>query len=184
VSRSTKHLGGWNEDDPLTFYPRLWTWLIDRFEVRRMLDVGAGDGRAVRFFAERGVDAVGVDGLGGDGIVRHDFRRGPAPLAGRFDLCWSCEFVEHVERRHVGNYLAAFDLCGTVAMSHAIPGQIGHHHVNCQPLAYWERLLADRGFVLRERLTLEARELAARDALDQEQPAPGYFARAGLIFCS
>jgi hypothetical protein len=31
-------------------------------------------------------------------------------------------------------------------MTHGLPGQEGHHHVNCQPTEYWLKHLADRGF--------------------------------------
>ena len=65
------------------------------------------------------------------------FSGGPPSLAGDFDLCWCSEFVEHVEQEFLPNVLAAFRRCRWVAMTHAVPGQTGHHHVNCQPRRYW-----------------------------------------------
>lgn len=35
-------------------------------------------------------------------------------------------------------------------MTHALPGQVGYHHVNCQPKEYWINLFAQRGFAYKE----------------------------------
>jgi hypothetical protein len=31
-------------------------------------------------------------------------------------------------------------------MTHALQGQEGYHHVNCQPASYWIALMGQRGF--------------------------------------
>ena len=31
-------------------------------------------------------------------------------------------------------------------MTHALPGQPGHHHVNCQPIEYWVAVMQAFGF--------------------------------------
>jgi len=170
------HLGGYTADDPLTYYPKLWDWLADGTE--SVLDVGAGEGRAAKYFESLGLETLAVDGVGGPGIVRWDFRDGPAPISREFDLCWSCEFVEHVEEEFVENILEAFAYCQRVVMSHALPGQGGHHHVNCQRASYWIARLGERGFYLAAEASLIARELAALDSLE------GYFVRTGLVFGS
>ena len=60
-------------------------------------------------------------------------------------------------------------------MTHAVPGQAGHHHVNCQPQEYWINLLSQKGFML-ERSQSVYREIASRDDV------PNYFGMSGLLF--
>ena len=54
------HVGGniW-QGDPWTFAPTVWRYLIDRFCVRSVLDVGSGRGHAAHWFAKHGCQVVG-----------------------------------------------------------------------------------------------------------------------------
>lgn len=170
-----RHLGGYVEGgDPATYYPELWDWLVKDFGVRSVIDVGCGDGVAVRHFqslfdgAQNG-EVLGVDGCKHENtdIIVHDYITGAfTPCDGTripksYDLCWSCEFVEHVKERYVPNFLATFACAKHVLMTHAAPGQAGHHHVNCRPRDYWEGALAAIGFSFDATLTQVAREKAA-----------------------
>ncbi len=176
------HLGGNIEGgDAATFYPGLWAWLVERFAVESVLDIGCGEGHALAEFARLGVRGVGVDGLRQNVVearrkdvrcIHHDFTKGTAPLDDAFDLGWSCEFVEHLEERHLDNILAAFATCRVVAMTHALPGQGGHHHVNCQTSAYWIDKLASVGFS----------HLASETTLARTSFPDGYWRNTGLIF--
>jgi hypothetical protein len=57
-------------------------------------------------------------------------------------------------------------------MTHAFPGQPGHHHVNCQPTEYWLARMKATGFSLDEWATEAARTVA-----------PGsHWQRSGLVF--
>lgn len=179
------HLGGYVPGgDPNTTYPTLWRWLVDQLEVRSVLDVGCGDGRgALSTFRTAGARVLGIDGMPSDDpdVLRHDFTEGAPwdPDAGiyRFDLCWSAEFVEHVEERYLPHYLAAFQACEIVLMTHAVPGQGGWHHVNLKPADYWIGAMAAIGYRLDDELTGQARALAT--------DCPGgysYFAATGLAF--
>ena len=94
------------------------------------------------------------------------------PLDEQFDLGWCCEVVEHVDERFVCNVLAAFRKCRYVAMTHAQPGQGGHHHVNCRPQEYWIEKMNCAGFTLLARETEESRRF----------DGAGYWGRTGLIF--
>lgn len=148
--------------DPNTEYPVLWEWLVETQGVRRMLDVGCGDGRTVDFFLRRGVSASGLDGIdnGHPFISVVDFTEHTPEPVPHYDLVWSCEFVEHVEERHMWRfmpYLAAGDL---TLLTHAIPGQGGHHHVNCREREYWVGAMAAHGITLDEELTATTRDLA------------------------
>ena len=186
------HLGGYMAGgDPETFYPELWTWLVEECRVRTVLDVGCGPGHAMNFFADRlDCDVWGIDGIKAPHplIEPHDYTTGPyAPtdedgtplvVTGRlYDLAWSSEFVEHVEERYVPNFLATFQAARLVAMTHAVPGQAGWHHVNCRTGDYWQGALAAVGYVLDDRLTRVGRE---RAALNERET--NYFRDTGMIF--
>lgn len=169
------HLGGYVPGgDPLSACPDLWSWLIEEFGLRSMLDVGCGEGHALSFFRDRGLDVLGVDGLEQDDpqIVKHDYAAGPF-VAREFDLVWSCEFVEHVEEDLVPNFLETFKGGRLLLMTHAVPGQPGWHHVNCQHSGYWIETLEDAGFDFDDDLTMSARALCADGT---------YFAATGLAF--
>lgn len=49
--------------DPCTFHPALWEYLIERFTIETILDVGCGEGHCVKFFLDAGLKATGFDGL-------------------------------------------------------------------------------------------------------------------------
>jgi hypothetical protein len=50
-----------------------------------------------------------------------------------------------------------------ILMTHATPGQGGHHHVNCQPQEYWVETLGGYGYLLSSIDTAHVRKLAERD---------------------
>lgn len=173
------HLGGYVAGgDPATFYPELWAWLA-RFHARSLIDVGCGDGAALRYLRGLGCDAVGVEGVPQDdpSIVRHDYATGPYVPGREFDVCWSCEFVEHVEERYVPNFLETFRSARWVLMTHADPGQAGHHHVNCRTSLYWTRRLREVGYELDETMTRVTRGLAAAN-----RNPWNHYLRSGLAF--
>jgi SAM-dependent methyltransferase len=172
------HLGGNAiEHDPNTYYPEAWRYLWHRFDVRRVLDVGCGNGQAMRWWKTVDAQAIGLDGLESNAtascdagpVIVHDLTQGPVIVAG-IDLVWCCEVVEHVRPEFVGHVLDTI-CCGRVlAMTHALPGQGGHHHVNEKPEGYWVGLIEQRGMVL-DRNVEEYRSLGGQ-----------YWGRTGLIF--
>jgi len=61
---NTPYLGGnIKEGDPYTFCPRVWTYVIERFCIRSVLDLGSGIGNAADWFFKKGLRTVAVDGL-------------------------------------------------------------------------------------------------------------------------
>jgi hypothetical protein len=163
-------------------YPDLWAWLIEGPEhVRWVIDVGCGDGSALDIFNSLGAAAYGIDGLPPDrpDIITHDFTTGPLTLnTDKIDLVWSAEFVEHLEEQYLPNALPALCAGRLLAMTHAVPGQPGWHHVNCQDDDYWIAAVEEYGtHRLDERLTAKARKLAAKN----KNPA-NYFVKSGLVF--
>src|SRR5205085_7057527 len=101
-----RHLGGnVHGGDAMTFYPELWNWLVERFSVRSVVDIGCGEGHALVEFGKRGLRVVGIDGhrhnvieTANRGLIcmLHDFTKGVPALDEEFDLGWCCEFVDHV----------------------------------------------------------------------------------------
>ncbi len=165
--------------DNATFCPRLWRYLVERFAVDSMLDVGCGEGHAVSFFRRIGVVAHGIDGL------RTNVQRAVTPIALHdllesdyympVDLVWSCEVAEHILEEKVENYLKTLANGKIVAMTHALPGQGGHHHVNCQPAEYWIDAMERHGYALAP-FNNTYREVAKGDAHGN------YFTQSGLVF--
>lgn len=177
------HLGGYVVGgDPAARYPHLWEWFVRGPErVRSVIDVGCGDGSSMTMFKARGATSVvGIDGMPQDrsDILEHDFTTGPLPVQLTADLVWTCEFVEHVEEQYLPNILPIMCAGRLLAMTHAVPGQPGWHHVNCQAQAYWIDAVTGYGtHQLDEQLTAKARQKAARN----RNPS-NYFARTGLVF--
>lgn len=175
------HLGGYIVGgDPATWYPELWRWLIDSCGVSSMLDVGCGEGHALEFFHGAGCDVHGVEGVLQDSplIVQHDYTTGPYRPPRSFDLVWACEFVEHVEEKHLANFIVTFQAARRLLlMTHAYPGQGGYHHVNEQDENYWIPRIERAGFHYEEELTSTTRRLSESNASPWN-----HYRRSGLAF--
>ena len=165
--------------DTNCFTPVLWRYLVDRFGIRSVLDVGCGEGFAVGYFQRLGVSAHGIDGLPANvdravaQVALHDLTTGPYRM--RADLVVCIEVAEHIEERFVANLIDTLANGRVICMTAAGPGQDGHHHVNCQPSEYWVEKLASKGY----RLSHENdhfRQIAAGE------PGFKYFAATGLVF--
>jgi SAM-dependent methyltransferase len=146
------HLGG-HENETHVDEGSL-SYLIERFGIQSYLDVGCGPGGMVELAHSKGLKSLGIDGdftlerPDSNRYVLHDFTAGPAPVEGLWDLGWSCEFLEHVSEQYMDNYMDAFMKCKRIVVTHAFPGQGGHHHVNEQDPNYWFHQFGKRGFLL------------------------------------
>lgn len=172
------HLGGqngksWTDDASLN--------IMSQLGCTRMLDIGCGYGGQVNTATALGWDAYGVDG---DWTVLpkkpnfflHDFTTGVFQFGGEVDLIWCVEFLEHVEEQYLDNFMSVFrDSNARYAIvTHAIPGQGGHHHVNCQFKEYWFEVFAKYNFIYSGNLTDEVRK--------QSNMGKPFIARTGLVF--
>jgi SAM-dependent methyltransferase len=157
-------------------------YLIKTFNIKSAVDIGCGPGGVVKQFIQRGIDVVGIDG---DHLcpreesvqkvtVIHDYTVGPYKCDPVRDLAWCVEFVEHVEKKYMPNFIETFKTCKYVTMTHAFPGQGGHHHVNCMPPEYWVGAMEANGFEL---LINETNEMRKASTMAQR-----YIRQQGLIF--
>lgn len=191
ADREGGHLGGCGRGeigDRRSYVPSVWSGLIERFGIKNALDIGCGFGYATKWFHEHGVDCFGIDGFEkaiNETVVDDparvelwDFSEGPFPFAplGPRDLCWCSEFAEHVDQQYENNWLASATLCRVVALTAALPGHPGHHHVNCQWPEYWIRRFDGLGYWHDKTATSWLRAVA-------NEAHPGsYFGNRGLVF--
>ena len=176
-----------------TWEPQLWDWAIKKYSPQSFADIGCGAGWAVKYFADAGIKARGYDGskkavdnyykevqksdsnkTDQGRLLLHNFEDAPVRFSPPYDLIWSAEFVEHVEERFLPNILGSFQANKALLLLHALPGQLGHHHVNCQTAEYWIEKISSIGLKYDKTATMESRKYA-------RSPSRGWGAK-GLVF--
>lgn len=154
---SNTHLGGHNNITHLD--ENTLDYLINKYNIKTAYDLGCGPGGMVKMMLSKNIDCVGIDGDTNINYdfphIIHDFTIGPLKVDVR-DFCWSVEFVEHVEEKHMDNYFSVFSSCKVVMIT-ASQQFSGHHHVNVKLMTYWVKQFETRGFVLNEADTLYIR---------------------------
>lgn len=178
------HLGGYiTNGDQKSFDPKLWLWLINKMQVRSLLDIGCGQGIMMDFFNRKDCLVFGIDGsksaadnnLVPGHIILHDYITGPYKPAKSFDLVFSEEFVEHVEEKYSPNFLETFTASKKfLIITHALVGQTGWHHVNCKDDKYWIKKIEPLGFLYSPIMTKKIKTLSAG--------MNNYIYRSGLFF--
>lgn len=162
------HLGGcFLQGDIGTYAPQVWDKLIEKYNVKSVLDVGCGPGYSLLYFLQKNIVGMGIEGYlpaieaspVKNNIIIHDYTSGPYIPFNQFNLAWCCEFVEHVEEKFLNNFMETFTRCDYVAMTHAVPGQPGYHHVNCQPSEYWINIFEKWNFEYLKEDSLSFRQL-------------------------
>lgn len=147
-----QHLGGHENETHID--KGAIQYLVDALEIKSVVDIGCGPGGMVETMKRMGLEVVGLDGdytvsrpdYIKENVVIHDFATGPYDLGRTYDLAWTVEFVEHVDEIYMQNFIDVFKQCKYVIMTHALPGQPGHHHVNCQHAGYWLNVMEKNGF--------------------------------------
>jgi len=190
------HLGGFLKNgDNATYYPLMWSFLISNFNIKSVLDIGCGKGYSSSYFKSLNCKVIGIDGsiqakrdnLIPEDFILHDYNNGECFNSKKeIDLCWSSEFVEHVDEKFTDNFLKDFSCCKYIAMTFAGPGQGGYHHVNCQPKEYWINKIEPKGYKFLESETDLLKKWAEADR-DIQAHIPNrylglHFIERGLFF--
>ena len=105
-------------------------------------------------------------------IIIHDYYQGAYIPDRVYDLSWCCEFLEHIDEEYIPNFMATFKKSKIAAVTHALPGQEGYHHVNERDDAYWIEQFKKYGFEYSEEDSMKYR--AVNEAT--------YFPVSGMIF--
>jgi hypothetical protein len=168
------HLGGFSVGgEPNTWAPSTWEKLLEIYSPTTVVDLGSGEGHNAEWFASKGCDVLAVDGAP-EAVAACEARglrsmcvdlTKSTPALDPVDMIWCSEVVEHIDALHIENTLAAFDKARVVALTHALPGDYGHHHVNCQLPDYWIEKLEARGFKYQSELSDRLRSTASEDAV-------------------
>lgn len=182
IDKDNKHLGGnISYGDISTYAPSVWNYLIDRFSVESVLDLGSGGGYASHYFFNKGLKVVAIEGMHDNVIkskfpaVKHDLTTGP--VFTKVDLVHCQEVVEHIEEKYIDHLIDSM-CCGKfLVMTHALPGQDGYHHVNLQPTEYWVDHLSKKGMILLVDDTNKIRRLAGQDGA-------AFLNQSGLVFAN
>lgn len=144
-------------------------FIKENFGCETMVDIGCSVGGQVKKALQVGYkEAIGIDGDRDmlkylDGLILHDYTKGAYKFDKRFDLAWSCEFLEHVEEKYVDNFMQTFECCDHAFITHALPNTKGHHHVNCQLPEYWVKVFYKYGFDLDLEATEAIRKISSMD---------------------
>jgi cyclopropane fatty-acyl-phospholipid synthase-like methyltransferase len=168
------HLGGYIVDltdhgDPNSYSTEVWDWMVEN-NIKKIIDVGCGEGHSTKYFISRGAECLGIEG--GENaynrsqvkphLILHDYTEGPYKSPKKYDAVWCCEFVEHVEEKFSENFLETFKCADKIFMTHALPGQEGYHHVNCQNSEYWISKIESIGYKYNPELSFFLRNLTDR----------------------
>jgi hypothetical protein len=146
------------------------TVLHERFQPRRLVDLGAGCGVYSHLFRAKGTDVLAIDGVVAPAehafngpVHRQDLTVPFANTWGAFDLALCLEVAEHIPAEFVDPFLRnLLQFSDLLILSAAPPSQSGHHHVNEQPKRYWVERLAKLGFVYQRKETGELMETFKR----------------------
>jgi SAM-dependent methyltransferase len=176
------HLGGnLVEGDPATYSPLVWQYVISRFAIGSVLDLGSGRGYSSAWFHRAGLQVAAVDGLKENCLcaeyptVHVDLTQGP--VTARVDLVHCQEVVEHIDAQYLDNLLDSLTCGRFILMTNALPGQGGYHHVNEQPTEYWVEHLRSRNCWVLENDTARIRNLAQQEGAE-------YLGRSALLLAN
>ena len=155
-----RHIGGFTHNDTDGQSPALWTWMIQELNVHSLLDVGCGRGLSTKWFYDRGADVLCVEGsrdavnqtvLPKQFVQLHDYTLRPFVPRKTYDIAWSVEFLEHVGRHYMSNYIDTFKKAAFLFVTHSTWG--GYHHVEVHPAWWWKARFSALGFVYLDDLT-------------------------------
>lgn len=161
------HLGGFTSMDIAGVSENTWNWMLSSLGIRSLIDLGCGRGISTSYFFKKGVKVLCIEGshdaiqqslLPTQMIIQHDFTLGPWWPNTTYDAVWSVEFVEHVGRHYMRNYLPVFRRASLIFLTYGTHG--GWHHVEVRDEWWWKARFQAQGFIYSEDLTKAARKYA------------------------
>lgn len=145
----------WHWDNPFADIPP-FTYLVEKFQPKSILDVGCGMGAYVTLFKNLGVDdSFGVDGIpiSATVLADHNYRKvdlsQPVNIGRTFDIVMCLEVAEHLPYELAPNLLVTLGAHsqGLIVFSAGEPGQPGINHINCLPIEQWLRRWQALGWI-------------------------------------
>lgn len=167
------HLGGFTQNDTEGQAPSLWSWMLKHVNVHSMMDIGCGRGISTKWFQDHGAEVLCIEGssdainrslLDKQYIVHHDVSRGPWWPKKTYDAIWGVEFLEHVGRHYIKNYLPILDSAALIFVTHSTHG--GYHHVEVHDDWWWKARMTAHGFVFSQDLTTLSQAIGRVSNLD------------------
>ena len=154
MTKLPDHLGGHGNQTHLD--DKLLSYLLRRYKIQTMLDIGCGPGGMVELALNKGIKAIGIDG---DHTIKrtvpciiHDFVGGPYKPKDTFDLAWSVEFLEHIPEEYIPHFMPCFEACKRVVMTFSANVRPRRHY-NPQKLPYWIKVFEEHGFAYSEKIS-------------------------------
>ena len=176
------HLGGnMAEGDPFSFAPNVWNYVIERFSITSVLDLGSGLGHSSEYLFKKGMKVLAIDGMD-ENIENALYPTLQVDLTKTFvsckvDFVHCQEVVEHIDEEFIQNVIQSLTCGKIILLTNALPGQGGYHHVNEQQVEYWiDHLRCYNCHVLAED-THRIRELAQKDGAR-------YLAATGTLYAN
>ena len=174
------HLGGNGLNaDKNTWSPSSWKYVIEKYHIKNITDLGSGRGFISKWLADLGLNVTAVDGLEDNvknaviSTIQHDLTE--KAFVKNTDLVICLEVVEHIDEKYLDYLLDSMCQGKYLFMTHAVPGQKGYHHVNCQNSDYWINHLSKKSYTLLEEDSVIIRNLADRDKAR-------HISRNGMLF--
>ena len=196
-STDKQHLGGFlHGGDQGSLSNNTFNWMLSELAIKSIVDLGCGRGYSSLYFLSLGADVICIEGsheavqaslLPPKRVIEHDFTRGAFwPDDRTFDALWCTEFVEHVGRQFMGNYLPVFRRAAIIFVSYGSYG--GWHHVEVRDEWWWKSRFTARGFVFSQELTSRLQRFSAVDnrlavsSKTGKLKATGYIVHSTLVF--
>ena len=155
IDTDKPYLGGnLHTIDTCGYSESVWKYIIEKYNIKSCLDVGSGKSYAGKYISSLVVEVTNIEGLEVNiqnavmPTEQHDLTEGPyiKPV----DLVNCIEVVEHIEEKFIHNLMSTLCNGKYVLITHALPGQEGWHHVNCQHREYWIEKFITCGYTLLE----------------------------------